>query len=133
METENNKELTLWNRCQQQAALLDKKVPGWYKDVDPERLNMGSRQHCIVGQCSFFEKKFRVNHEQQQLRDLGLESGVFAYDLFEQFGGLDIASTAERIREVRSEVEHMTNQLTKYWKTLVRQRHQRSREDSKST
>ena len=34
----------------QAAAVLDEKVPGWYKKIDTEKLNMENVDCCIIGQ-----------------------------------------------------------------------------------
>lgn len=53
MATDNNKEFALIpERVARGVAFLDQKVPGWRGRVSPDKLDMYSTYHCILGQLS---------------------------------------------------------------------------------
>lgn len=122
------KELSLWNQCQKQAALLDEKIPGWHMGIDPSHLDMDSRTHCIVGQCPFFKKYVEISLERRQLQRIGLDPKLFGYHtLLEEKmnegyeGWRDLHKACHKIKRINK-------QLTRYWKTLIRQRQGYSQE-----
>lgn len=41
---------TIQGIIQRSAAKLDKEIPGWYKRIDVDKLNLGSDERCICGQ-----------------------------------------------------------------------------------
>jgi hypothetical protein len=41
---------TIAERVARGAALLDARRPGWWRDIDPGRLDIGSERCCVAGQ-----------------------------------------------------------------------------------
>ena len=39
-------------RVEAGAALLDEKLPGWWREIDLEKLNLASRCNCVLGQLN---------------------------------------------------------------------------------
>lgn len=86
------------------ASYLDKKMPGWSKKINPDRLNMGHPNSCIGGQLqgsytAFYEL---LGYGADEERDLG-----FAYS-FREFGGGNAQA-----RRLYYEL------LTKAWKVVL--------------
>jgi hypothetical protein len=56
-------DLTVTQRVQNGAAILDEALPGWEKHIDRSTLNIASGGHCVLGQIfGNFGRAVRVLH-----------------------------------------------------------------------
>ena len=55
------------------ARWMDKKLPGWHRQVNPKSLDIGIDDSCILGQCfgSFNTERKKLKLNQQQSINLG--------------------------------------------------------------
>lgn len=72
--TEDNKPVrttverfTFADEVKRGSALLDRMVPGWYRDLDLDKLNLSSGYACVLGQLSMsrFQTQLRERYEEE--------------------------------------------------------------------
>lgn len=78
------------------AALLDRERPGWWEEVDTERLRMASCWRCILGQlCGYFYDGVRQLFGDEG-RQLSLDHGFYEPYRIHDLDRLWLAAIAER-------------------------------------
>jgi hypothetical protein len=94
--------VTITERVERGAALLDEKRPEWWQLIELERLDIGSHCDCIAGQLS-------GGYNYRFLADIGVENAEH-----EESAGFDTFRQCDRETEYAA--------LTAAWRALIESR-----------
>lgn len=93
--------ITQWDFSEeiaQGSALLDRLVPGWYKDLDLERLDLESGSNCVLGQLAMTKFRDELLSKAQNYDDDGGRCGCGCRDNDERtFDYADVTSLLAQV------------------------------------